>query len=233
MIAILTGAGISRESGLQTFRDQDGLWAGHRVEEVCTPHALARNRQFVLEFYNQRRQEFNSPRIKPNAAHLALAELERKLPGKVLIITQNIDTLHEQAGSNNVLHMHGEINKARCESCGTLLEWTHDITIEDSCPECGERGQLRPHIVFFHEMPLFMEEIEAALKHCTLFTAIGTSGVVYPAAGFCSLARTAGAHCVELNLEPSCVCSVFHEARQGAATQLVPAFVEEVLQQYA
>lgn len=233
MIAVLTGAGISRESGLQTFRDQDGLWAGHRVEEVCTPHALARNRRFVLDFYNQRRKEFNGSRIKPNAAHLALAELEQKMPGKVLIITQNIDTLHEQAGSRNVLHMHGEINKARCEECGAVLEWNEDITVGDCCPECGEQGRLRPHIVFFHEMPFFMEEIEAALKRCSLFTAIGTSGVVYPAAGFCSLARTAGARCLELNLEPSLVCGVFHEARQGPATRLVPAFVQEVLRKYA
>ena len=233
MIVILTGAGISRESGLQTFRDQDGLWAGHSVDDVCTPRALARNRPLVLEFYNQRRREFNRPEIKPNAAHLALAELERNMPEHILIITQNIDTLHEQAGSKNVLHMHGEVNKARCEHCGAILEWTKDITVDDSCPECMERGGLRPHIVFFHEMPLFMDEIENALRRCSLFTAIGTSGMVYPAAGFCSLARSAGAHCLELNLEPSCVCSVFHEARQGRATKLVPEFVHELLQKHA
>lgn len=230
MIVILTGAGISRESGLQTFRDQDGLWAGHSVEDVCTPRALARNRTFVLDFYNQRRREFNGSQIKPNAAHLALAKLEQELPEPVLIVTQNIDTLHEQAGSKNILHMHGEINKARCERCQAILEWPDDITVESSCPECGEHGCLRPHIVFFHEMPFFMDEIEEALKHCTLFTAIGTSGIVYPAAGFCSLARSSGAHCLELNLEPSCVCSVFHEARQGPATKLVPAFVQELLE---
>lgn len=229
MIVILTGAGISKESGLQTFRDQDGLWAGHSVEKVCTPQALANDRQFVLDFYNDRRREFNAPEVKPNAAHLALADLERALPaGEVLIVTQNIDTLHEQAGSKNVLHMHGEIDKARCERCHAVMDWHDDMTTDDVCPACNVPGGIRPHIVFFHEMPVHMHEIERALQNADTFVAIGTSGIVYPAAGFCATARSAGAHCVELNLEPSMMNRMFHESRQGPATRIVPQFVEEM-----
>ena len=232
MIVVLTGAGISRESGLLTFRDQDGLWAGHSVEKVCTPHALADNRQFVLDFYNERRKEFNAPEIRPNAAHIALAKLEEALPpGEVLVVTQNIDTLHEQAGSKNVLHMHGEINKARCERCRAVVDWEGDMRTTDVCPKCEMPGGLRPHIVFFHEVPLAMREIERALQRADLFVSIGTSGVVYPAAGFCAMARGVGAYCVELNLEPSLVNHIFNESRQGPATQVVPQFVEELLQQ--
>ncbi len=226
-VFILTGAGISRESGIPTFRDADGLWAGVRIEDVATPEAFERDPQRVLDFYNKRRRALLDPAIRPNAAHLALARLERALSGEVLVVTQNIDDLHERAGTRNLIHMHGELLKARCVRCGAVHPWPRDITREDVCPACG--GPLRPHVVWFGEMPLFMDGILEALSRCDLFVSIGTSGNVYPAAGFVAGVVQRGVPAVELNLEPSEGASLFTHARHGPATEVVPAFVNDLL----
>jgi NAD-dependent deacetylase len=229
-IVILTGAGISKESGLDTFRDADGLWAKVRIEDVATPEAYARDPEHVLDFYNARRRTMAGGNVKPNAAHAALARLEREWPGEVLLITQNIDDLHEQAGSRNLRHMHGEMLKARCAGCDDVVPWKTDITIADTCRACGVPGRMRPHVVWFGEMPLHMDEIDLALRRCDLFISIGTSGNVYPAAGFVQVVRILGrGRSVELNLEPSEGATLFTEARYGPATQVVPAFVDEIL----
>ncbi|WP_156963727.1 Sir2 family NAD+-dependent deacetylase [Muricoccus aerilatus] len=227
-IVILTGAGISRESGLHTFRDADGIWARYRIEDVATPEAFARNPALVQGFYNARRAALRDPEIRPNAAHEALAELDWRWPGELLLVTQNVDNLHDRAGSRRLIHMHGELAKARCLRCGTVGPWEGDLLPETPCPACGEAGGLRPHVVWFGEMPLEMERIEAALDACDLFVSIGTSGAVYPAAGFVREVRHR-ADTLELNLEPSEGSHLFDEARHGPATQLVPAFVQEVL----
>lgn len=224
-IVILTGAGISAESGLRTFRDANGLWENHRVEDVATPEAFHRNPALVYRFYNERRRSL--PAAQPNAAHLALARLEREWPGELLLVTQNVDDLHDRAGSRHLLHMHGELLKGRCLACRTVLDWPGDLDADSRCPAC-RRGQVRPHIVWFGEMPLEMDRIYRALERCALFAAIGTSGHVYPAAGFVEAAAP-GARTVELNLEPSLVADAFQEHRSGPATALVPAFVAEVL----
>lgn len=224
-IVILTGAGISAESGLRTFRDANGLWENHRVEDVATPEAFHRNPALVYRFYNERRRSL--PAAQPNAAHHALARLERAWPGDVLLVTQNVDDLHDRAGSVNLLHMHGELLKGRCLACRTVLDWPGDLDADSRCPAC-RRGPVRPHIVWFGEMPLEMDRIYRALERCALFAAIGTSGHVYPAAGFVEAAAP-GARTVELNLEPSLVADAFQEHRSGPATALVPAFVAEVL----
>jgi NAD-dependent deacetylase len=224
-IVILTGAGISAESGLRTFRDADGLWENHRVEDVATPEAFQRNPALVYRFYNERRRSL--PTVQPNAAHRALARLEREWPGEVLLVTQNVDDLHDRAGSQNLLHMHGELLKARCLACRATLDWPGDMDADSRCPVCG-RGRVRPHIVWFGEVPLGMDRIFDALEHCALFAAIGTSGHVYPAAGFVG-AVGLEARTVELNLEPSRVVDAFQEHRAGRATDLVPAFVAELL----
>lgn len=232
-ITILTGAGISQESGLATFRDKDGIWAKVRLEDVATPEAYARNPEAVQAFYNHRRRGLLEPEIKPNAAHDALARLEEAWPEPVVLVTQNIDDLHERAGSKTILHMHGELLKARCTVCGSVTERHQDITLDEICTSCSSEGSLRPHIVWFGEIPFFMEEIEGHLSQCGLFVSIGTSGNVYPAAGFVSAARTMGGiHTVELNLEPSEGVSQFHEARFGKATDIVSAFVDELLIQF-
>jgi len=229
-IVILTGAGISKESGLDTFRDPDGIWARVSIEEVATPEAFVRDPARVHAFYNARRHGLMDEAVAPNAAHLALARLERDWPGEVLLVTQNIDDLHERAGSRNLIHMHGEILKARCEACGGVTAWAEDLEVATPCPRCGEAGAMRVHVVWFGEMPFEMERIYRALTAADLFVSIGTSGNVYPAAGFVQEARMAGgAHTVELNLEPSEGVSLFHEARHGPASELVPAFVEQVL----
>lgn len=229
MIVILTGAGISQESGISTFRDAGGLWENERIEDVCTPGAFARNPAKVLDFYNQRRRQLLAPSIKPNAAHLALARLEKESSEPVLVITQNIDNLHERAGSKNLLHMHGEALKARCTACEAALQWETDITLKDKCPQCGKVGKLRPHIVWFEETPLYLEEIEAALTNCRQFISVGTSGNVYPAAGFVRLARQYGAETLEINLERSLGASAFDDGRYGRAGEVVPAWVDEFL----
>jgi NAD-dependent deacetylase len=229
-IVILTGAGISKESGLDTFRDADGIWAQVRIEDVATPEAFARDPKRVHAFYNARRHGLVGAEVAPNAAHLALARLEAGWPGEVLVVTQNIDDLHERAGSRNLIHMHGEILKARCQACGAVSPWPDDMDMESRCPACGRGGGMRVHVVWFGEMPFEMDRIYEALSRCDLFVSVGTSGSVYPAAGFVQEARLAGrAHTVELNLEPSEGAILFHEARHGPASQVVPAFVEEVL----
>jgi len=227
-IVVLTGAGLSAESGLHTFRDKDGIWSKYDYREVATPEGYGRNPVLVLDFYNQRRRQ--NAHVKPNAAHHALARLEAEYPGQVFVVTQNIDPLHEMAGSKNLVHMHGEILKALCGACGERHHIGHeDLTLETSCPLCTKAGHMRPDVVWFGEMPYHMERIYEALGRCDLFLSIGTSGTVYPAAGFVMEARGAGAHAVELNLEPSEGISGFHEAIHGRATEIVPAYVERLL----
>jgi len=228
-IVILTGAGISKESGLDTFRDTDGVWAKVRLEDVATPEGYRRDPQHVLDFYNDRRRQLVTGEVHPNAAHLALAELERRWPGEILLVTQNIDDLHERAGSQAIIHMHGELLKARCERCHQVFECHADQTLDQACPRCSRFGTLRPHVVWFGEMPLEMERIYQALARCHLFLAIGTSGHVYPAAGFVREAVAHGADAIELNLEPSLAASHFDHHIRGPATQVVPAFVDQLL----
>jgi len=229
-IVILTGAGISKESGLSTFRDSDGIWATVKIEDVATPDAFQRDPVRVHEFYNTRRSRLSGGDVVPNAAHLALARLERDWPGEVLVVTQNIDDLHEQAGSANLMHMHGELLKARCGACNEIFDWPGDLSISVFCPTCEIAGEMRPHVVWFGEMPLYMDRIEHALANCGLFISIGTSGNVYPAAGFVAGVRQFGqAHTAELNMEPSEGATLFAEARYGLATEIVPAYVECLL----
>lgn len=228
-IVILTGAGISRESGLHTFRDADGIWAQVRLEDVATPEAFARDPRRVQEFYNARRRGLLDPAVQPNPAHAALAELERRWAGDVLVVTQNIDDLHERAGSRNLIHMHGELLKAFCAHCRVTREIRGDLSVEDACPSCGRKGGMRPDVVWFGEMPYHMERIYAALTGCDLFVSIGTSGNVYPAAGFVAEAGAAGARTVELNLEPSAGATLFDESIHGPAGEVVPAFVRDLL----
>ena len=225
-IVILTGAGLSAESGLGTFRGKDGLWTRFNLDEVATPEGFARNPVKVHEFYNLRRGWLKEAR--PNAAHFALAELERKYKGNVLTVTQNIDALHEAAGTRNLIHMHGELGKALCAQCGLSLPWVGDLSTETRCPACGETA-MRPDVVWFGEMPREMNRIYDVLGACDLFVSIGTSGAVYPAAGFVGEARASGAHTVELNLEPSEGASHFAETLYGPATEVVPAYVERLL----
>ena len=230
-IVILTGAGISKESGLDTFRDADGIWAKVSVEEVATPEAFARNPEKVHAFYNARRQGLLSGRVAPNAAHRALARLEAEWPGEVLLVTQNIDDLHARAGSKALLHMHGELLKARCLNCGKVTPWHENMGPDSACPACALPGGLRVHVVWFGEMPFEMERIYDALARCGLFLSIGTSGNVFPAAGFVQEARLTGrAHTVELNLEPSEGHSLFEERLYGPATEVVPAYVARLLE---
>lgn len=227
-IVILTGAGISAESGLATFRAKDGLWENHRVEDVATPEGFARDPAQVHAFYNARRRAARAAR--PNPGHMALARLERESDGKVLIVTQNIDGLHEEAGSRNVIHIHGELEKCRCTACQILLPCTADIEGNTPCPACGSTGTLRPHVVWFGEMPLELERIYGALAGCDLFLSIGTSGNVYPAAGFIQEVRAHGfAHTVEFNLEPSLGARHFNEVIPGPAGTTLPAYVESLL----
>ncbi|USD66564.1 Sir2 family NAD+-dependent deacetylase [Vibrio sp. SCSIO 43136] len=228
-IVVLTGAGISAESGIQTFRAQDGLWENHRIEDVATPEGFMRDPDLVHEFYNQRRRKLQHSSIQPNAAHIALGKLEQFLDGTVTVVTQNIDNLHERGGSNNVIHMHGELLKARCSESAQVIDCTHDIVQGDLCHCCQMPSQLRPHIVWFGEMPLRMGDIYAAVEQADLFISIGTSGVVYPAAGFVHDAKMHGAHTIEINLEPSAVESEFAEKRYGKASIEVPKLVEELL----
>ncbi len=229
-IVILTGAGISAESGISTFRDQDGIWAKYDIEDVATPQAFARNPVLVHDFYNMRRRGLHG--VEPNAAHVALSELEeaaRASRGGVTIVTQNVDNLHERAGSQSLIHMHGELFKAWCKRCDTRMSWTADISTATPCPHCAQSGGMRPDIVWFGEMPYRMDEIFGLLEACDLFISIGTSGNVYPAAGFVEGARATGAHTVELNLEPSEGATLFAEKIHGKASVIVPAFVKRLL----
>lgn len=230
-IVVLTGSGISAESGLSTFRENGGLWDQHRVEDVATPEAFARDPNLVQRFYNARRARLNE--VGPNEAHYALARLEQHQNdtgrGSLLIVTQNVDNLHETAGSKNVLHMHGELRKVRCRACGSVITWLQDVEQSTPCPTCGQAPALRPHIVWFGEMPFHLNEIDNALQHADLFVSIGTSGNVYPAAGFVSMVRAIGrAHTLELNLQPSETHSQFAEARHGPATDVVANWVNEI-----
>jgi NAD-dependent deacetylase len=228
-IVVLTGAGISAESGLLTFRDNDGLWCNHRIEDVATPEAFERNPALVQDFYNQRRAQL--PEVQPNAAHHALAEFAARYDGELLLVTQNVDNLHDRAHQQHTMpegfrlrHLHGELTKVRCTESHRIFDWFADVEENSLCPCCKQVGTLRPHIVWFGEMPLYMEEIYQALSVCDLFVSIGTSGAVYPAAGFVQEARRAGAHTVELNLEPSLGSRLFHEKKYGYASEVVPAF---------
>ena len=226
-IVILTGAGISAESGLATFRGPDGLWEGHRVEDVATPEAFRRDPALVHKFYDARRARLGE--VEPNAAHSALARLDSAWPGDLLLVTQNVDDLHERAGSKRLLHMHGALTSAWCRACGERFPWAGAMGERVACPLCAIRGRVRPDIVWFGEMPYDMERIEAALQGCDLFVSIGTSGAVYPAAGFVQTARYCGAHCLEINLEPSQGSVFFHESRIGRAGTKVPQWVDELL----
>ncbi|QLB18606.1 Sir2 family NAD+-dependent deacetylase [Mannheimia granulomatis] len=228
-IVVLTGAGISAESGIRTFRAEDGLWENHRVEDVATPEGYKRDRELVQRFYSERRRKLFDPEVQPNAAHLALAKLEEKLGENLLIVTQNVDNLHERAGSKNVIHMHGELLKVRCPNKGTVYEWHGDVTDESRCTCCIQPARLCPHIVWFGEIPLQMLEIDEAIYDCDIFVSIGTSDNVYPAAGFVEKANRWKSYTVELNLEPSKVKTAFKEARYGKATEVVSQFVEEIL----
>ena len=228
-LVILTGAGVSAESGLATFRDADGIWSKIRIEDVATPEAFARDPARVQEFYNARRRQLRDPAVQPNAAHRALAELDAAWPGPLLLVTQNVDDLHRRAGSKRMLAMHGQLASRLCANCEERVPWIEDLTVEMVCPRCGGRGSLRPDIVWFGEAPYGMEEIEEALAGARIFAAIGTSGQVYPAAGFVALAQRAGALTIELNLEPSEGGRRFQQRRYGPATEIVPEFVAALL----
>ncbi|MCP2366000.1 NAD-dependent deacetylase [Agromyces flavus] len=225
-LVVLTGAGISAESGVPTFRDAGGLWEGHRVEDVATPEAFERDPDTVQRFYDARRRAVAS--VAPNPAHAALAHLEARLGDDLLLVTQNIDDLHERAGSVRVRHMHGEIGRASCLACGSRVDVPGDLADAPPCPVCGER-MLRPDVVWFGEMPYWLDDIDAALVACERFVAIGTSGAVHPAAGFVLTASAFGAATLELNLAESEITPFFSESRLGRATVLVPQWVDEVL----
>ena len=225
-IVVLTGAGISAESGVATFRGPGGLWEGHRVEDVCTPQALARDPELVHRFYDLRRAALMT--VEPNAAHRALARLDAEWTGDLLIVTQNVDELHERAGATRMLHMHGELNSGLCAACDARRPWTGDMMPGTACTACGAPA-MRPDIVFFGEIPYEMERIQAALSDCDLFVSIGTSGAVYPAAGFVQLANAVGARTLELNLDPSEGSDWFDESRLGSAGVLVPEWVDALL----
>lgn len=226
-IVILTGAGISAESGIRTFRDQNGLWEEHRIEDVATPEAFHRDPALVQRFYNARRAQLKDPQIQPNAAHFALAELEKHWEGDFLLITQNVDNLHRRAGSQSLLHMHGRLDQVFCQSCEETSEWLEDLEVDDHCPFCGIRGALLPNIVWFGEMPHHMDEIYAALEKADIFISIGTSGNVYPAAGFVQLAWKARK--IEVNVKDTEISSAFEEHLVGPASLEVPKLVKLIL----
>ena len=228
-IVILTGAGISKESGLDTFRDTNGVWGRIRLEDVATPEAFHRDPALVHTFYNARRGQLKRPEVIPNAAHLALARLEREWPDEVTVVTQNVDDLHDRAGSANLIHMHGELTKARCPTCNYTQSCLGDLSVASQCPSCKFEG-MRPHVVWFGEVPMEMRRIYAAIDKASIFVSIGTSGNVYPAAGLVAYALQKGVpSCVELNLEPSEASRLFDEKHYGPATEVVPAWVDRLL----
>ena len=226
-IVILSGAGISAESGLATFRSEDGLWNKHRVEDVATIEAYWRNPDYVHNFYNEMRPQLLQ--AKPNPAHLAITNLQKNYPGKVNIITQNVDTLHEKAGSDNIYHIHGQINQIVCMNCGHVFETWGDITSEDACPQCKITAMLKPNIVFFGENLLYMDKVDSLLKSCDLFISVGTSGVVYPAAGFVQIAKLFGADTYEFNMETTSNNLLFDKHIYGPAGTTLPNFIKTLL----
>lgn len=229
-IVVLTGAGVSADSGVSTFRDPEGVWAKYDYREVATPEGFQANPSLVHEFYNARRLGLKS--VAPNAAHFALAKLEealREANGKLTLVTQNVDDLHERAGSNAVIHMHGELTRVRCENCSHIASWTEALSVETNCPSCLMPGGMRPHIVWFGEVPMHMREISEALDDADQFVSIGTSGSVYPAAGYVAEARKIGIPCTELNLEPSENAHYFTNSFYGPAAEVVPQWVESVI----
>lgn len=226
-LVILTGSGIPAESGIATFRASDGLWENHRIEEVATPEGFAANPSLVHKFYNARRAKLHEPEIQPNAAHLALAKLESEWEGNFMLVTQNVDDLHERAGSKHVIHMHGSLTKIFCQTCDQRFDWKSDLSTDDSCTSCKSKGALRPDIVWFGEMPYQMDAITEALHKCDVFVSIGTSGLVYPAAGFSHYAWKAKRY--EVNLQGTGVSPTFDEHRLGLATIEVPKLVVELL----
>lgn len=227
-IFILTGAGISKESGLDTFRDQDGLWANHRVEEVATPEAFQKNPKLVHQFYNHRRAELK--KVKPNHAHEALAKLELMWPGKITLVTQNVDDLHERAGSKNMIHMHGRLKEGRCLETGKVYPWENDMDLSSICPCCNKKGNVRPNIVWFGELPIDLPLIFQALDNADYFFSIGTSGNVYPAGGFAQHMQMRGeAKLIEFNIDDSEITHLFQEHLKGPATETVPSYVESLL----
>ncbi|MCL1057972.1 NAD-dependent protein deacylase [Shewanella gelidimarina] len=229
-IVILTGAGISAESGLRTFRDQDGLWEEHKIEEVATPEGYENDPLLVEKFYNERWQQFHNGSIEPNAGHLALAKLESEFDGKLLVVTQNIDDLHERAGSKRLLHMHGELSKGRCPRSRQTFLLREPFGPDHTCTCCIPAQRLRPHVVWFGEMPIGLDRIQHALDTCDLFIAIGTSGSVYPAAGFVDTANHHGAQTIDVNLLPADRHSQFQYHLEGKASEVLPKLVEQILQ---
>ena len=226
-IVVLTGAGISAESGLATFRSSNGLWNNHRVEDVATIEAFQRNPEFVHDFYNQMKPELLA--AKPNPAHLALTKLQDNYPAPVSIITQNVDTLHEKAKSRNIYHIHGQINQAVCLNCGHVLETWNDVTTETVCSQCSVAGMMKPNIVFFGENLLYMDKVERLLASCDLFISVGTSGVVFPAAAFVQTAKLYGAETYEFNLEKTSNNFYFAHHIFGKAGETLPPFIDELL----
>ncbi len=226
-IVILTGAGISAESGLATFRSANGLWNNHKVEDVATIEAFERNPAYVHEFYNELKKEL--VKAKPNAAHLAITRLQNEYPAQISVITQNVDTLHEKAGNKNVYHIHGQINQAVCLNCGHILETFGDVDTETTCPHCGIAGMMKPNIVFFGENLLCMDKVDRLLANCDLFLSIGTSGVVFPAASFVQIAKYNNARTLDFNLEPTSNNYYFDKHIYGQAGTTLPAFVDELL----
>jgi NAD-dependent deacetylase len=229
-VVVLTGAGISAESGIKTFRDNNGLWENHPVETVATPEGFALNPTLVHRFYNQRRQQLLSAEVLPNNAHMALAKLEKALGERFTLITQNVDNLHERAGNQNVIHMHGELLKAKCSISNQRFIVHDDLTSQQTCSCCKKTGTLRPDIVWFGEVPYHMAKIENMLMQCDLFISIGTSGNVYPAAGFVQAAKAVGAYSIEINLAPSQTQTAFDEHHYGPATQVLDDFVNKLLE---
>ncbi len=224
-ILVLTGAGISAESGIPTFRGADGLWEGHRLEDVATPAAFVRDPTMVQNFYNERRRKLLHSDIRPNAAHIALAEFERQQDDPFLLVTQNIDDLHQRAGSVNVLPMHGELLKARCLDTGDVFDWRDDLNDQTPHPNDPTRlGRLRPHVVWFGEMPIGLQQIDEAARQADLFVAIGTSAVVYPAAGIVQATRP-DCRRVEINLDETPQSMSFDQSIRGKASVEVPKFL--------
>jgi NAD-dependent deacetylase len=229
-IVLLTGAGISAESGIKTFRDHGGLWENYDIMEVASPEGFSRNPELVLKFYAQRFEALNEPDVRPNPAHFALAKLQNEFAGKVILITQNVDNLHERAGSTDIIHMHGELTKMRCQNTGSIFEMSAELSVDSLCQCCQRPGQLRPHIVWFGEVPFYMDFIEQALSEADMFIAIGTSGQVYPAAMFVEIAKL-NRRCktIEINLDPAENSRAFDEHHHGSASAIVPRIVESCL----